>query len=169
MKKHNYALQNADKRPRLQSTSWRNTYMFCYLDFCCYVEANGRNYIHFLISFPWNFRRQDDRAALTELSTVEKKCKRICHGNEWMKKHIIMLYKTPTLCGAVVLKVMDQKTLVKRRGGYNVLLTVYTLGAFTRHELIYIGNLARHSFSLFDWNKTQPQTSKTSEQRLAYH
>ena len=36
-------------------------------------------------------------------------------------------------------------------------------------SLIYIGNLARHSFSLFDGNKTQPQTSKTSEQRLAYH
>ena len=32
-----------------------------------------------------------------------------------------------------------------------------------------IGNLARHSFSLFDRNKTQPQTSKMSEQRLAYH
>ena len=26
-----------------------------------------------------------------------------------------------------------------------------------------IGNLTRHSFSLFDRNKTQPQTSKTSE------
>jgi len=35
--------------------------------------------------------------------------------------------------------------------------------------LIYIGNLARHSFSLFDRNKTQPQTSKTSEKRLANH
>ena len=34
-------------------------------------------------------------------------------------------------------------------------------------SLIYIGNLARHSFFLFDRNKTQPQTSKTSEQRLA--
>ena len=30
-----------------------------------------------------------------------------------------------TFCGAVVLKVMDQKTLVKRRGGYKVRLTVY--------------------------------------------
>ena len=34
---------------------------------------------------------------------------------------------------------------------------------------IFIGNLARHSFSLFDRNKTQRQTSKTSEQRPAYH
>ena len=30
-----------------------------------------------------------------------------------------------TFCGAVVLKVMDQKTLVKRKGGYEVRLTVY--------------------------------------------
>ena len=30
-----------------------------------------------------------------------------------------------TFCGAVVLKVMNQKTLVKRRGGYKVRLTVY--------------------------------------------
>ena len=30
-----------------------------------------------------------------------------------------------TFCGAVVLKVMDQKTLVKHRGGYKVRLTVY--------------------------------------------
>ena len=41
-----------------------------------------------------------------------------------------------TFCGAVVLKVMDQKTLVKRREGYKVRLTVYiqTLGEFTRYE-----------------------------------
>ena len=38
----------------------------------------------------------------------------------------------------------------------------------TRVTNSLIGNLARHSFSLFEWNKTQPQTSKTSEQRLAY-
>ena len=39
----------------------------------------------------------------------------------------------------------------------------------TRVHKTFIGNLARHSFSLFDRNKTQPQTSKTSEQRLAPH
>ena len=41
-----------------------------------------------------------------------------------------------TFCGAVVLKVMDQKTVVKSSGGYKVRLTVYiqTLGEFTRHE-----------------------------------
>ena len=38
MKEHNYALQNADIRPRLQS---------CYLDFRCYFEANGQNHSHF--------------------------------------------------------------------------------------------------------------------------
>ena len=30
-----------------------------------------------------------------------------------------------TFCGAVVLKVMNQKTLVRRRGGYKLRLTVY--------------------------------------------
>ena len=30
-----------------------------------------------------------------------------------------------TFCGAVVLKVMDQKTLVKRRCSYKVRITVY--------------------------------------------
>ena len=41
-----------------------------------------------------------------------------------------------TFCGAVVMKVMDQKTLVKRRGSYKVRRTVYilTLSEFDRHE-----------------------------------
>ena len=43
MKEHNYPFQNADTRPRLQ----RRTHMFCYLDFRCYFEANGQNYIQF--------------------------------------------------------------------------------------------------------------------------
>ena len=36
---------------------------------------------------------------------------------------ILLLYAV-TFCGAVVLKVMDQKTLVKRSGGYKVRLNV---------------------------------------------
>ena len=46
-----------------------------------------------------------------------------------------LLRRAVTFCGAVVLKVMDQKTLVKRRRGYKV-ITVYisTLGEFARHE-----------------------------------
>ena len=69
-----------------------------------------------------------------------------------------------TLCGAVVLKVMDQKTLVKRRWSYKVRITVYiqTLGEFARHEFTNLW-LERHSFSVFDLNTTQPQTSKTSK------
>ena len=41
-----------------------------------------------------------------------------------------------TFCGAVVMKVMDQKTLVKRRWSYKVRRTVYilTLSKFARHE-----------------------------------
>ena len=36
-----------------------------------------------------------------------------------------LLRYAEAFCGEVVLKVMDQKTLVKRRGGYKVRLTVY--------------------------------------------
>ena len=46
--------------------------------------------------FPRNFRRQDDRAALTELLTVKKQCKRIFHGNEWMKEHNYNLQNADT-------------------------------------------------------------------------
>ena len=68
-------------------------------------------------------------------------------------------------CGAVVLKVMDHRTLVKRRWSYKVRITVFYINtwrvcqAWVHKSLI--GNLTRHSFSLFDRNKTQPQTSKT--------
>ena len=64
-----------------------------------------------------------------------------------------------TFCGAAVMKVMDQKTLVKRRWSYKVRRTVYilTLSEIARHEFTksLIGNLqlnlaGRHSFSLFD-------------------
>ena len=45
-----------------------------------------------------------------------------------------------TFCRAVVMKVMDQKTLVKRRCSYKVRLTVYiyTLEEFARHEFTNI-------------------------------
>ena len=36
-----------------------------------------------------------------------------------------LLHCALTFCGTVVLNVMAQKTLVKRRGGYKVRLTVY--------------------------------------------
>ena len=60
MKEHNYALQNADTRARLQSRT-QNIIMFCYLDFRCYFEANGQNHIHVRLiqflknSIAWHF------------------------------------------------------------------------------------------------------------------
>ena len=76
-----------------------------------------------------------------------------------------------TFGAAVILKFMDQKTLVKRRWGYKVRLT--TLGEFARHEFtnlwFILETLPDTLSALFDRNKTQPQTSKTGEQRLAYH
>ena len=74
-----------------------------------------------------------------------------------------------TFCGTVVMKVMDQKTLVKHRWSYKVRITMYILTASefcqTRLHKSLIGNLARHFliFSFFDRTKTRPQTSKTSE------
>ena len=87
--------------------------------------------------------------------------------------HTLLRYAV-TFCGAVVLKGMDQKTLVSADEVVRcVKLCIYThlesLQTRVHKSLIYIGNLARHSFPLFGRNKTQPQTSKTSEQRLAYH
>ena len=65
----------------------------------------------------------------------------------------------------------DNWGLSKLKGAYNCLYinTGRVCQTPVHKSLIYIRNLARHSFSLFDRNKTQPQTSKMSEQRLAYH
>ena len=56
-----------------------------------------------------------------------------------------------TFCGAVVLKVMDQKTLVKRRSSYKVPITVYinTSRVFqTRVLKFLIGNNSPDTLSL---------------------
>ena len=75
-----------------------------------------------------------------------------------------------TFCGAVVMKVIDQKTLVKCRWSYKVRRTVYilTLSEFARHEFtnLWLETFSwtlPDSFSLFDRNKTRLKTSKTSE------
>ena len=61
-----------------------------------------------------------------------------------------------TFCGAVVMKVMDQKTLVKRRWSYKLRRTVYilTISEFARHEFT---NLWLETFS---W--TLPDTPSLS-------
>ena len=59
-------------------------------------------------------------------------------------------------------------TLVKRRKSYKC-VCINSWGVFlTRVHKSFTGNLARHSFSLFEQNTTQPQTSKTSEQRPSF-
>ena len=57
-----------------------------------------------------------------------------------------------TFCGAVVIKVMDQKTLVMRRWSYEVRITVYilTLSEFARHEFTNL------------WLETLPDTLSLS-------
>ena len=57
-----------------------------------------------------------------------------------------------TFCGAVVMKVMDQKALVKRRWSYNVRRAAYilTLSEFARHEFTNL------------WLETLPDTLSLS-------
>ena len=55
-----------------------------------------------------------------------------------------------TFCGAVVMKVMDQKTLVKRRWSYKVRITVYIL-------TLLKWRFARHEFTNL-WLETLPDT-----------
>ena len=66
-----------------------------------------------------------------------------------------------TFCGAAVLKVVDQKTLVKRRWSYKVCLTVYSINTWR------VCQTRVHSFtlslSLSEGIRVNPQTSKTSE------
>ena len=44
MKEHSYALQTP--RHVLVCKEGRKTYV-CYLNYCCYFQANGQNHIHF--------------------------------------------------------------------------------------------------------------------------
>ena len=66
-----------------------------------------------------------------------------------------------TFCGAAVLKVVDQKTLVKRRWSYKVCLTVYSINTWR------VCQTRVHSFTLSlsvsEGIRVNPQTSKTSE------
>ena len=67
---HNYALQNDDTRPGLQSRTQNG--MFCYLDFRCQFEANGQNHIHFRLiqvlnnCIAWHFLTFTSRSSKLE-------------------------------------------------------------------------------------------------------
>ena len=73
-----------------------------------------------------------------------------------------------TFCGAAVLKVMNEKTLVKRRWSFKVPPTVYiyinTLGEFARHELtnLWLETICKTLFLSLWGNKTQ-STNKQGE------
>ena len=49
-----------------------------------------------LMPFPWNFRRQGDRASLTERLTVKGKVNAYSHGSEWMKEYNYALQNADT-------------------------------------------------------------------------
>ena len=88
----------------------------------------------------------------------------------WLMPYVLSV----TFCGAVVLKVMDQKTLIKRRWSYKVRITVYilTLGEFARHKFtnLWLETLPDTlSLALTGIRLSPKQVTGTSEQRLAYH
>ena len=49
-----------------------------------------------LMNFPWNFRRQGDRASLTERLTIKGNVNAYSHGNEWMKEYNYALQNADT-------------------------------------------------------------------------
>ena len=77
-----------------------------------------------------------------------------------------------TFCWSAVLKVMDQKTLVKRRLSYKVRITVYNkhLESLpdTSSQIFDWKQFARHSFSLFGGIRLSRQTSKTSKSTASW-
>ena len=79
-----------------------------------------------------------------------------------------------TFCGAAVLKVMDQKTLVKRRwsykGAYNcVCINTWTVCQTRVYHLQIFDwkQFARHSFSILGGVRLSLQTSKTNESTVS--
>ena len=91
---------------------------------------------------------------------------------------ILRYYFGLSVCGAVFLKVMDQKTLVKRRWSYNVRRTVYilTLSEFARHEFrdLWLETFSwtlpdTLSLSLTGIRLGQNKQDEWMIQQLAYH
>ena len=98
MKEHNYAFQNADTRPSLQSRTQN-------LDFRCYFEANGQNDIHFRLiqflkkSIAWHFLTFTSPSSKLEFvyppcCGVEEQ-KRLLNWNPIPKLTIVLIWKTP--------------------------------------------------------------------------
>ena len=93
--------------------------MFCYLDFHCYFEANGRNHIHFRLiqvlknSTAWHFSLSHHLLASWNLyipRTLRSRranahllikfnawtCQRLLNWNPTLKLTIVLIWKTPS-------------------------------------------------------------------------
>ena len=86
------------------------------------------------------------------LALVSSVHKRPCNRSGCDCSILLRYVLSVTFCGAVVMKVMDQKTLVKRRWSYKVRITLYilTLSEFARHEFTNL------------WLETLPDTLSLS-------
>ena len=114
-------------------------------------------------------------AALIDLLTAKKQCKRIFHGNEWMKEHIIMLFKTPIhvlvcnvgrqkICFVISISAVILKRMVK-------ITSIFGSYRFLRIAWHDIFSLSHHL--LASWNLYIPRVaeskSKYSSSRQVWH
>ena len=99
-------------------------------------------------------------AALTELLTVKKQCKRIFHGNEWMKEHNYAFQnadtrprlqsRTQNICFVISISAVILKRMVK-------ITSIFGSYSFLRIALHDIFSLSHHL--LASWNLYIPRVA----------
>ena len=99
-------------------------------------------------------------AAITELLTVEKQCKRIFHGNEWMKEHNYAFQnadtrprlqsRTQNICFVISISAVILKRMVK-------ITSIFGSYSFLRIALHDIFSLSHHL--LASWNLYIPHVA----------
>ena len=113
-------------------------------------------------------------AALTKLLTVKKQCKRIFHGNEWMKEHNYAFQnadtrprlqsRTQNICFVISISAVILKRMVK-------ITSIFGSYSFLRIALHDIFSLSHHL--LASWNLYIPRVaeskSKCSSSRQVSH
>ena len=101
-------------------------------------------------------------AALTELLTVKKQCKRIFHGNEWMKEHNYAFQnadtrpglqsRTQNICFVISISAVILKRMVK-------ITSIFGSYSFLRIALHDIFSLSHHL--LASWNLYIPRVAES--------
>ena len=107
-------------------------------------------------------------AALTELLTVKKQCKRIFHGNEWMKEHNYAFQnadtrpglqsRTQNICFVISISAVILKRMVK-------ITSIFGSYSFLRIALHDIFLLSHHL--LASWNLFIPRVAESKSKCLS--